>query len=433
MDAVAPRVADRWRIRCQAALKGLSVSDEEQVESHGQTFSWKIYYKSVRLGEQQFVSIFLRNTSAAKIFQTKILRQEANLRSILNALSSNVWFVNARLEVLDFNDSTFTYFLHTYNVTLVSERSFIELLPESMGDLRQRWLDRLTLVLTAKEKRSFVERTSVNGQEVVNETRIAPVLVDGTVIGLTISVDDITKTELAERKQREQLQKMERLGAEIDNFLFGVSHDLRAPLSSIVGMITVIKRGSTPDEALLNHIETTVKKLDRFVSNVIAYSREHKVGLANEKIDFEIMIPTVIDSLRFFDRLKDVKCTYRIERSTPFFSDQNRLETILRNTLFGVLQSSDLTNTFSIAIDVSVTRENASIELTDDFAWAIAGLNKGAFRLFFEGAEITTGAGLALSLVKHTIDKLKGNILVTSNNGRDSVVINIPNQPQLVL
>jgi PAS domain S-box-containing protein len=191
MHPVVPLVAERWRIRCLAALKGLSVSDEEEFESHGQNFAWKIYYKSLKLGSEQFVSIYSRNMSSTKIFQNKILQHEATLRSIINSFSASIWFINERFELIDFNDQTFAHFLTTYNITLVPSKSFIDLLPETMLGLRQRWTDRLTEALTNKEKMSHRDYVNRNGEDVICETRIIPVMSDNRVIGLTISMKDI--------------------------------------------------------------------------------------------------------------------------------------------------------------------------------------------------------------------------------------------------
>lgn len=430
MEPVAPTLAARWKIRCRAALKGLSISDEERFESHGQTYSWKIYYRSVRLGNQRFVSIYSRNISAVKVFQDKIRQQEANLRSILNALSSNIWFVNQRFEVVDFNDSTFTFFLNTYNLPLIPGRNFVEMLPESMETLRQRWLDRLTHVLFTKTKTSHLERMSMNGEDVVHETKITPVLEGEEVVGLAISVDDVTIREAQEQKQRDQLQEMQKLGKEIDNFLYGVSHDLRGPLSSIVGLINIIRRDTVNDIALLDHIETSVKRLDTFVANIIAYSRDQKVGIAIQEIDLDNTISSVIAALNYPEKFKWLDFKYQIKQDAAFFSDQNRLATILLNTLFTVFHSLDVTRKITIALTVEVTTEGALLELEDVTEHApTAAHNNRIFESFFQGADVTTGSGLALSLVKNTLEKLGGIIVLTSTRGfGNGVILKIPNQ-----
>lgn len=200
MSQVVPLVAHRWRIRCSAALKGLSVSDEEEFESHGQTFSWKIYYTSVKLGTEQFVSIYSRNISGTKIFQNKILQHEANLRTIINSFNANIWLLNERFELIDFNDQTFAYFLNTYYITLLPSKNFIELLPDGMLELRQRWIDRLNVSLVAKERTSHVDHVSINGTDVFWETRIIPVLAGDSVVRLTISMEDITQRRIDEQR-----------------------------------------------------------------------------------------------------------------------------------------------------------------------------------------------------------------------------------------
>jgi hypothetical protein len=193
MRPLIPLVAERWRIRCLAAMKGLSVSDEEEIESHGQNFSWKIYFKSLPLGTEQFVSIYTRNVSNERIFHDKIIQQAANLRSIINSFAASIWLLNERFELIDFNDHTFAHFSNTYNVTLRTSKSFVELLPETMLDLRQRWTDRLTESLIKKQKTSHVDQINRNGEAVICETIIIPVFSEEHVIGLTVSMKDMVQ------------------------------------------------------------------------------------------------------------------------------------------------------------------------------------------------------------------------------------------------
>jgi signal transduction histidine kinase len=429
MRPVAPLVADRWRTRCVAALKGLSISDEEEFESHGQTFAWKIYYKSVKLGTEQFVSIYSRNISGVKMFQNKILQHEANLRTIINSFNASIWLVNERFELIDFNDHTFAYFLTTYNVTLLPSKNFIDLLPDGMSDLRERWTNRLNDSLVAKDQTSHLDHISINGNDMVWETRIIPVFSGDYIIGLTISMEDVTQKRIDEQLQRTQMSELLKHNTELDKFVNSASYDLRAPLQSIIGVVNVMKRESPQSLNFFNQIESTVKKLENFVTNVSSYSRNNQRAIALEPIDFEKIIAIACDGHSHLDGARIVASTNVINQDCVFICDPERLMTIFRNTIGNAFQYFDKSKNSVLEIIVHVTTDFASIELRDNGIGILPELQDSVFEMFFRGTELSAGWGLGLYIVKNTIEKLEGSIVIKSTPGvGTSVIMKIPNR-----
>ncbi|HEY0770085.1 MAG TPA: HAMP domain-containing sensor histidine kinase, partial [Sphingobacteriaceae bacterium] len=269
---------------------------------------------------------------------------------------------------------------------------------------------------------------NMNGEEKINETTINPAIVDQRIVGLTISITDITRKEIEGKRQRNELREMQKLGSEIDNFLYGVSHDLRAPLLSIISVIKIMNRDYVKDMSLLDTIETTVKRLDNFVTNVITYSREHQVGISADEIDFEKTISSVIDSLTYLENSKFVRYSCVINQEVPFLSDRNRLSSILRNTFASVFQHLDFSENPKVKITIEVEPSAATIQLEESRENTSLQVRQDVFESFFGGADNTTGSGLAFYLVKNMIEKLGGRILLKSSHGIGSgVILKLPN------
>ncbi len=427
MQQVTPDVADRWMGRCTAALKGLSISDEEEFESNGRQIAWKVYYKSVRLGGEQFVSIYTRNISANKLFQNKILIHEANLRTIINSLHASIWLVNDKFEVIDFNDSTFSYFLNSYSISLIPSKSFIELLPEASG-LRQTWQDRFNVAMISRETTSFLDHVNVGGNEVTCETRIIPVLSGDHVIGLTISMEDITQKVADERLQRAQMSELIKLNSELDKFVYSASHDLRAPVLSIMGVMNLMKRESPKDQLYFSHIDSSVRKLDNFVTNVINYSRNNKLDVIPEKIDFQLLLDRICDGLGYLEGSRVVKCERLVNEQVPFHTDVDRLTIIFRNLLTNAFQYFDRTKSCRLTINVQVNSQFAIITFKDNGIGIDPALQDRVFEMFFRASEASNGSGLGLYVAKNAVERLGGEIELTSvfEVGTE-IVIRLPN------
>jgi signal transduction histidine kinase len=425
---IAPQVSDRWRARCTSAMKGLSISDEEEFESHGQHFYWKIYYKAVELGNDRFLSIYSRNISVNKLFQNKILKHEANLRTIINSFNASIWLLNERYELIDFNDQAINHFLSLYNETLLPSKNFIELLPGSIHGLRERWFDRLNVAALTCEPASYLDQLSLSSGEVICETRIIPILSDNGVIGHTISVEDMTKKSNEEQLQKAQMNELMKINTELDKFVYSASHDLRAPLLSIMGVIDLMKRESGQDPLYLNHIESSVKKLDTFVTNIINYSRNNKVEVSRDEIDFHALIDSVIDHLKYLEGGRVVKCSRQINQEASMFTDADRLTVVFHNLIANVFQHYDKWKESTCSIHVHVNREVASVRISDNGVGIRPDFLDRVFEMFFRASERSNGSGLGLYVVRQTIDKLHGTVGISSTLGTGTeVVIEIPN------
>jgi len=96
--------------------------------------------------------------------------------------------------------------------------------------------------------------------------------------------DNLRRNEARIRDQNEQLQKT---NTELDRFVYSASHDLRAPLSSVAGLITIAESSQNLAEVkdYLSMMKGRVKVLDKFIIDIINYSRNTRVELVNEKID----------------------------------------------------------------------------------------------------------------------------------------------------
>lgn len=68
---------------------------------------------------------------------------------------------------------------------------------------------------------------------------------------------------------------------ELDHFVYSVSHDLRSPLTSITGLISFIEEESQEADTLehIGMIRNSVSRLDKFIKNILSYSRNNRTGL----------------------------------------------------------------------------------------------------------------------------------------------------------
>lgn len=219
-----------------------------------------------------------------------------------------------------------------------------------------------------------------------------------------------------EKRNRE----LRKLNSELDRFVYSASHDLRAPLASILGLIAVARldKGNNTEE-YLNLIEKCIHKLDGFIRDIIDFSRNSRLELDTEPIHFEPMIHEIIDELKYMDERGLIQKKVEVNGSGEFFTDKKRLAIILRNLISNAYKyHNPYTENNFVQIRVNYSAKGASIEVADNGIGIAEEHLQNIFKMFYRAIENNNGSGLGLYIVKETVEKLKGSISVRSVLGQ---------------
>ena len=218
-------------------------------------------------------------------------------------------------------------------------------------------------------------------------------------------------------------KELNKINEELDKFVYSASHDLKAPLNSVLGLINIAKKdGATGSMPLyLQMIEQSIKKLERFIADIIDYSRNTSVEVVSGVIDFQKIIDGALADVKYLDGEAEISKKVRIRGDGDFKSDPLRLSVILNNLITNSIIYHDKSkdNKF-IEVSAKYNKIRATIEVKDNGA----GIGKEhlvkIFKMFYRASENTKGSGLGLYIVKETIGKIKGTITVESDPGKGS-------------
>lgn len=242
---------------------------------------------------------------------------------------------------------------------------------------------------------------------------------------------EVTKLKEAEA-QREVLLNANR---ELDRFVYTVSHDLRAPLSSMKGILE-LSEDETDNPLLLEHfslLKGSIKKLDSFIQDILEYSRNSRLEIKREEINFKEMLEDITSNLKYMssnNTTRQVAIKYEIKNQKVFLSDKSRINIMLNNLISNAIryQNPESNNPFvDVEIDMSDTETDIIIK---DNGMGISKENQNKiFDMFYRVSENSVGSGLGLYLVKEIVEKLDGKIEVESEVGIGTAFsIHIPNK-----
>jgi signal transduction histidine kinase len=430
MNKVNPGLTNVWKERCLTALSGTPVKVEDEFEIDTRQYFWEIHFKSETFADgRQFVSVFSRDVSVRKAYQRKIIGNEANLRSILNTIENSVWLINSSFELIDFNKEFFRMYKQAYGIKLIKGANILELVPEQLPDLRETWKSRYTAGLKGRPGKYVDSFLLGNGLRTF-EIRTYPIVENAKVTGLTIYSRDITQFCEAEDLLKKQNEELTRINSELDRFVYSASHDLRAPLMSVKGLLNMIKvdEDKTRQTQYLSLIESSVNKLDNFITDIIHYSRNSRMDIMPSKIDFHSLVQESIESLKYMPEAEKVKSIISISEEIPFYSDHSRLLIIFNNIISNAVRYHDRWKESFLQIDILVSEDMARIRFTDNGVGIAEEFIDKIFKMFFRASYESKGSGLGLYIVKSTVDKLNGKISVGSRLGEGTQFdIEIPN------
>jgi signal transduction histidine kinase len=250
-----------------------------------------------------------------------------------------------------------------------------------------------------------------------------PVMLDNRTIGIYGVYVDIT-----DRKKVEEELKVR--NAELDNFVYKVSHDLRAPLSSILGLVNLAKLPGNDDNPMdyINIIGQKVEALDNFISDVLSHSKNLKMEVTRAKVDFNTIISRTFTDLSYLDGASEM-LVYRSIDEADFFSDPWRISEIFRNLVSNAIKYKQATTGGSeVRVQITINNKFAQIKFSDNGIGIDEQNISRIFDMFYRATEQSTGSGIGLYIVKNAVEKLGGRITVESEVGSGTTfTILLPN------
>jgi len=230
--------------------------------------------------------------------------------------------------------------------------------------------------------------------------------------GLVITMQDISHLKQIDRMKNE--------------FVHTVSHDLRSPLTSVLGYTDLVERvGSltTQQVEFLNRIRGSVENITSLVNELLDLSRlEAGFDTRREMVSLEKILKLALDTFEGQFRLKKLTLEADIGKGLPALQGNPiRLRQLVDNLLANAVKYAPEGST----IKASLQAEDSQIIFTvSDEGPGIPQVEQGRiFDKFYRASNVPDevgGSGLGLAIVKSIVDSHQGRIWVESTVGKGS-------------
>jgi signal transduction histidine kinase len=236
--------------------------------------------------------------------------------------------------------------------------------------------------------------------------------------------DEITTRKTVEEKIQRTNQELSKRNTELDNFVYSVSHDLRAPIASVLGLINLARKDqeATMKDMYLDMINKSALQQDHFIKEILDQSRNSRLEVKREEIFFEPLIDETFSQLKFATSTgKSVEKIINIKQEKPFYSDRWRLKVILNNIISNAIRYRNGKDPV-IKVDVEIADHNVTLSIEDNGKGIEKEHLPNVYKMFYRATDDGAGSGLGLYIVKEAIDKLNGNISIDSTVGKGTTV-----------
>lgn len=201
---------------------------------------------------------------------------------------------------------------------------------------------------------------------------------------------------------------------ELDRFVYSASHDLSAPLKSILGLIAVARLDQpTPNHTqYLSMMERSVLKLEEFIQEVVSYSRNARMPVKLEALDFKTFVKELLEVHLYAPNFSRISFSVDDRDGQPIVTDATRLKIILNNLLSNAIKFHWVEGREQpyVRIALSVDGGHYVIVVEDNGRGIEEKHLKHIFDMFYRATEETPGSGLGLYILKEAVLKLDGTV-----------------------
>ena len=332
-------------------------------------------------------------------------KAEARFHRVIEAAPCGMLVVNHQQKILLANEQLLKTF--GYALSEVIGRELEVLIPDRHRHEHRQHVDGFALSPATRAMGPGRDLTGLHkdGTEFPVEIGLRPVELETGPCVLATVID------VTERKQVEQ--HLRRANADLEEFAYAASHDLRSPLRAISDLTGWIAEelgdGAAPSiRKNLERLKLRAQRMDVLVSNLLEYARAGAEQTEQQTIEVE-------DWLREQIELQDLgarQIAFRVDSTVRRMQvNATPLSTVLRNLIANAIAHNDSERP-EVTINVRPKGAYYQFDVTDNGPGVAPEFRERIFKLFQRLSRDKQGSGIGLAMVKRIVESHGGRIMV---------------------
>lgn len=408
-----------------------ALTEEKIVRLDGSEIDVEITSMPLLYNQMPAVQNIARDITERKQSERMLRESESKFRSVFESSIIGIIFWHVDGSVTDANDTYLDIIGYTREELLAGEVNWRNMTPEVYAPVYEKVANELT----QHGKNMPFEKEYVRKDGTHIPVLVSSNLLDSRTDSGIAFVLDITERKRADKKLQQTLNELKQRNHELDNYVYKVSHDLRAPLTSIMGLINIMKLETNPAEKdkYVELMENRTVKLDQFIQSILSHSRTLNTDVVVHQVDFRRIILEAYEELRYMPHSEKITLSVDVTGDSEFYGDELRLSIILKNFISNAIK---YLNPYQpqpfVKVSIAIRANDAGIIIADNGQGIDPAYVDKIFNMFFRATSTSDGSGLGLYIVQQTIERLGGSIRVESEMGKGTTFfIQLPNEKEV--
>lgn len=410
-------------INIEKALSGSKFSQEHTLDgvSYAMNFSPMKHDGAINGVLMVWIDVTERRKT-----QAKILQSELRFRTLFDVASDAIFMMDNKTFV-DCNEATLKVFRCEPH-QIIGETPY-RFSPPTQPDGRPSEasaMEKINGALAGMPQ--FFEWQHVHYDGTPFDAEVSLNRIDiGEDVYIQAIVRDVTERKQAEAAIKKKNEELVQINEELDRFVYSASHDLRAPIASLLGLVSILRveKDYNKIKELVNHQEKSLLRLDQFIEDIVDYSRNKRLKFEVSLIDFEAEFKEAFEQLNFMEDVGKIETRVEVKGQQDFYTDKRRIKIIFNNLFSNAIKYADLSKRQPyIHLEVNIQNHEAEILVRDNGEGISEDSTEKLFDMFYRASNKGAGSGLGLYIVKDAVEKLGGRISVHSDlhKGTDFII-----------
>jgi PAS domain S-box-containing protein len=287
---------------------------------------------------------------------------------------------------------------------------------------REQYAALWTAILDGKVWNGAFCNRKKDGSEYWVYASICPIMNSrGEITNFIAVEEDFTARKKAEEALAEQQKKTEELAQAKDIFIQNITHELKTPLSVILGNISLLRGIAPPETAqewsrMLDMAERNAVRLRRSIDQILQLGKLDTSELKREPVQLDRLLQDIYLEHLAMSNMKGIDFNISLEKA-EISADRELLRLAIANFISNAIK---FTEKGEVQLTLKAGEKDVEIAVTDSGIGISAENQKKLFQKFFKADPNAPGSGIGLALSATIIAKHKGTVGVESELGKGS-------------
>lgn len=285
--------------------------------------------------------------------------------------------------------------------------------------LQGRLQEAIRLGVSGQADRFEATHPTADGDLVVVDFSLSPIVVDGKVTYLVPEGRDITLLKQRERENEQYLLELQESNSDLEQFAYVASHDLRSPLRGISSIANFIEEDegenlSDSSKEYLHKLQTRIHRMEQLLNDLLSYAQTRRSSEQPVEISTGALVSEILDLLEIpegFEVEVPADMPTLVGHATP-------LRQVLLNLISNAVKHHDKNEGL---VTLSVTERGGLFEfrVADNGPGIERQYHEQIFEMFrvLQSRDSVEGSGMGLAIIRKIIRRYGGDIAVEPTQG----------------